>query len=93
MLILTHPRLQAVTILIFVLNAINAGPFPQRGPLLQLPWEPLLTREELMCGLSYYGTGVHLHAVAAKLLARQPADIAWSAGPAVWFVPVHTHSN
>lgn len=43
--------------------------------LLQVPWEPLLTREELMRGLTYYGSGGRLHAVAAKLLAGQPIKV------------------
>lgn len=47
----------------------------QHGSMLQVPWEPLLTREELLRGLSYYGTGVRLQAVAAKLLARQPIKV------------------
>ena len=43
--------------------------------MLQVPWEPLLTREELLRGLSYYGSGTRLHAVAAKLLAGQPITV------------------
>ncbi|PRW60976.1 hypothetical protein C2E21_0414 [Chlorella sorokiniana] len=42
---------------------------------LVVPWEPLLTREELLRGLSYYGTGARLQAVAAKLLAGQPIKV------------------
>lgn len=38
---------------------------------LQLPWVPLLSEEERLRGMSYYGGGARLRAVAAKLAAGQ----------------------
>jgi hypothetical protein len=42
---------------------------------LQLPWEALLTREEVRRGLSYYGSGRRLQVLAAKLLAGKPIKV------------------
>lgn len=39
---------------------------------LLLPWEPLLSEEELQRGLTYYGSGARLQAVAQKLLEGKP---------------------
>ena len=40
----------------------------------ELPWEPLLTDEEVQRGQGYYGSGTRLRRVAAKLLvAAHPA--------------------
>ena len=48
---------------------------PRLQPRLRVPWEPLLTREELLRGLAYYGSGLRLQRVAAKLLAGQPLRV------------------
>lgn len=40
-----------------------------------LPWEPLLTHDEVQRALGYYGTGHALRRVAAKLLAGQPIQV------------------
>ena len=39
---------------------------------LRVPWGPLLTQQEALRGLSYYGSGARIQAVASKLLAGQP---------------------
>lgn len=49
------------------LAALPPPALPSRE--LQLPWEPLLTETDVARGLSYYGSGRRLQAVAAKLLA------------------------
>lgn len=49
-----------------------------------MPWEPLLTDEEVQRAEGYYGTGRRIRRVAAKLLAGQPIQVragGW-AGPA-----------
>lgn len=48
-------------------------PVPQ--PRLRVPWEPVLSKEELLRGLSYYGSGLRMQRVAAKLLAGQPLKV------------------
>ena len=45
---------------------LSPAPLQRR---LALPWKPILTREELRRGISYYGSGRALDRVAAKLLA------------------------
>lgn len=40
-----------------------------------LPWEPLLTDEEVQRGEGYYGTGRRLRRVASKLLAGEPIQV------------------
>lgn len=49
-------------------------------PRLEMPWHPLLTREELLRGLAYFGSGARLHRLARKLLAGKPikASRAWA---------------
>ena len=46
----------------------------------EMPWHPLLTREELLRGLAYFGSGARLHRLARKLLAGKPikASRAWA---------------
>jgi hypothetical protein len=56
-------------------HCTRISPGNRLSSVLQVPWEPLLTREELLRGLSYYGTGARLQAVAAKLLAGQPIKV------------------
>ena len=41
----------------------------------RLPWEPLLTAEEVQRALGYYGSGHSMRRVAAKLLAGQPIKV------------------
>lgn len=49
---------------------------PSRALLqLGLPWEPLLTDEEVQRAEAYYGTGARMRRVAAKLLAGQPVQV------------------
>lgn len=43
--------------------------------LRRLNWPPVLTEEEVLRGLSYYGSGRGLHRLAAKLLAGKPVKI------------------
>ncbi|PSC68081.1 hypothetical protein C2E20_8267 [Micractinium conductrix] len=40
-----------------------------------MPWHPLLTREELLRGLAYFGSGARLHRLARKLLAGKPIKV------------------
>ncbi len=40
-----------------------------------MPWEPLLTDEEVQRAEGYYGTGRRIRKVAAKLLAGQPIQV------------------
>lgn len=40
-----------------------------------MPWEPLLTDEEVQRAEGYYGTGRRIRRVAAKLLAGQPIQV------------------
>ena len=40
-----------------------------------LPWEPLLTDEDVQRAQGYYGTGTRMRRVAAKLLAGQPVKV------------------
>ncbi|PSC68178.1 Acyl-coenzyme A thioesterase THEM4 isoform A [Micractinium conductrix] len=42
---------------------------------LTVPWGPLLTEQEAQRGLSYYGSGERLQAVAAKLMAGKPIKV------------------
>ena len=64
-----------------------AGPAPPLGEArerlaaLRLPWQPALTRQEAERGLSYFGSGKRLRAVAAKLLAGQPIKVRCSCCP------------
>ena len=37
-----------------------------------LPWDPLLTRDRLRRGLSFYGSGRRVERVAAQLMAGRP---------------------
>ena len=49
----------------------------------ELPWEPLLTNEEVQTAQGYYGSGARLRRVAAKLLAGQPITVGgggWEGG-------------
>lgn len=48
---------------------------PRTQPRLRVPWPPALSKEELLRGLSYYGSGLRLQRVAAKLLAGQPIKV------------------
>ena len=43
--------------------------------MLQTPWEPMLTAEEVQRALGYYGSGSRMRRVAAKLLAGQPIKV------------------
>lgn len=45
------------------------------SPSLRLPWETLLSEADVQRGLSYWGTGARLRAVAAKLAAGQPIKV------------------
>ena len=47
-----------------------------------MPWQPLLTDEEVQRAEGYYGTGRRIRKVAAKLLAGQPIQVrgGWGAG-------------
>ena len=45
------------------------------APPLRPPWDPLLTRSDLLRGQAYYGSGDRLQAVAAKLLAGQEIKV------------------
>ena len=40
-----------------------------------MPWEPLLTKDELQRGIGYYGSGARIRRVAAKLLAGKPIKV------------------
>ena len=40
-----------------------------------LPWEPLLTQDDLQRGIGYYGSGARIRRVAAKLLAGKPIKV------------------
>ena len=42
---------------------------------LKLPWEPVLTKEELRRGETYYGSGGRLNRLANKLLAGKPIKV------------------
>ena len=44
-------------------------------PQDRLPWEPMLTAEEVQRALGYYGSGSSMRRVAAKLLAGQPIKV------------------
>lgn len=48
---------------------------PHPSPQERLPWEPLLTDEEVQRAEAYYGTGRRMRQVAAKLLAGQPIQV------------------
>lgn len=55
-----------------------------------MPWEPLLTDEEVQRAEGYYGTGRRIRKVAAKLMAGQPIQVwaragAWATGAAEWW--------
>ena len=50
-----------------------------KKPRLKLPWAPLLSQDDILRGLTYYGTGERLRAVAAKLLAGKPIKVVWAA--------------
>lgn len=41
----------------------------------RLPWPSLLEEEEVLRGLSYYGSGRALRRLAAKLLGGRPVNI------------------
>ncbi len=63
----------------------SAGAVPPLGLVsnathLRLPWEPLLTRDELLRGMAFYGTGRRLQRMARKLLDGQPVKIATLGG-------------
>ncbi|KAI7839286.1 hypothetical protein COHA_006984 [Chlorella ohadii] len=49
-------------------------------PRLRVPWQPALSKEERLRGLSYYGSGLRLQRVAAKLLAGQPIKVVMLGG-------------
>ena len=62
-------------------TAASAGDLAERAAQLRrvsVPWTPLLSQHELERGLTYYGSGERLRAVAAKLLAGQPIKV-WAA--------------
>lgn len=42
---------------------------------LAVPWGPLLTQEEALRGLTYYGSGQRMQAVAKKLMAGKPIKV------------------
>ena len=42
---------------------------------LRVPWQPLLTAEEVQRGLAYYGSGQRMERVAEKLLAGKPIKV------------------
>ncbi|PSC71318.1 hypothetical protein C2E20_5316 [Micractinium conductrix] len=50
--------------------AAPAVPRPPRR--LRMPWQPLLSASEVLRGLSYYGSGERMRALAAKLQAGEP---------------------
>lgn len=55
-----------------------------------MPWEPLLTDEEVQRAEGYYGTGRRIRNVASKLMAGQPIQVwaragAWATGAAEWW--------
>ena len=50
----------------------SSSPPPLR---LRLPWPAMLSQEEVLRGLGYYGSGERLRAVAAKLLAGRPIKV------------------
>ena len=47
---------------------------------LRLSWEALLTRDELLRGMAFYGTGRRLQRMARKLLDGQPVKVAMLGG-------------
>lgn len=49
-----------------------------------LPWEALLTDEEVQRAEGYYGTGARMRRVAAKLLAGEPIQVRAGLGLRVW---------
>ena len=59
------------------LAALSEPPCGCHALLLQasLPWEPLLTHDDLQRGVQFYGTGARLRRVAAKLLAGEPIKV------------------
>ncbi|EFN58310.1 hypothetical protein CHLNCDRAFT_142315 [Chlorella variabilis] len=50
-------------------------PVPPPPKRLKLPWEPVLTKEELRRGETYYGSGGRLNRLANKLLAGKPIKV------------------
>jgi len=50
-------------------------PAAQRTLSFPPDWQPLLTREERLRGISYWGSGGQLQRLAQKLLAGQPVKV------------------
>jgi lysophospholipase L1-like esterase len=63
----------------------------------RLPWEPLLTDEEVQRAQGYYGSGHSMRRVAAKLLAGQPIKVATLGGSVTRGTgasrPAHTYAS
>lgn len=56
-------------------SASSASTVAQRTLSFPPEWQPLLTREERLRGISYWGSGGRLQRVAQKLLAGQPVKV------------------
>lgn len=69
-----------------LMHSLHPTPYPTRPPnhpvqpRLRVPWQPALSKEERLRGLSYYGSGLRLQRVAAKLLAGQPIKVVMLGG-------------
>ena len=55
--------------------AITKVAVPEAHRRLIVPWDPMLAAEDVRRGLTYYGSGKRLQAVAAKLLSGEPIKL------------------
>ena len=64
------------------------APFSRLPTQERLPWEPLLTDEEVQRAQGYYGSGSAMRRAAAKLLAGQPIKASAAVGGAAPGMPL-----
>lgn len=72
-------------LLLCVITSLAAAWCCHHLPQDRIPWVPMLTPEELARAIDYYGSGVRLRSVAAKLVAGQPVTVSrarWHGGQA-----------